>query len=48
VALAAVKGDRTLAQIAEQFDVHPNQVTARPLRCSVRGAAMLLPSRRST
>ncbi len=23
VALAAVKGDRTLAQLAEQFDVHP-------------------------
>ena len=28
VALAAIKGDRTLAQIAEQFDVHPNQVTS--------------------
>ena len=28
VALAAVQGDRTLAQLAEQFDVHPNQVTA--------------------
>ena len=28
VALAAVKGDRTLAQIAEQFDVHPNQITS--------------------
>jgi len=28
VALAAVKGDRTIAQIAEQFDVHPNQVTS--------------------
>jgi transposase-like protein len=27
VALAAVKGDRTLAQLAEHFDVHPNQVT---------------------
>ena len=26
VALAAVKGDRTVAQLAEQFDVHPNQV----------------------
>ena len=26
VALAAVKGDRTLAQLAEQFDVHPNQI----------------------
>ena len=28
VALAAVKGDRTLTQLAEQFDVHPNQITA--------------------
>jgi transposase len=27
VALAAIKGDRTLAQLAEHFDVHPNQVT---------------------
>ena len=24
VALAAIKGDRTLAELAEQFDVHPN------------------------
>jgi transposase len=28
VALAAIKGDRTLAQLAEHFDVHPNQITA--------------------
>ena len=27
VALAAVKGDRTLAKLAQQFDVHPNQIT---------------------
>jgi transposase len=26
VAIAAIKGDRTIAQIAEHFDVHPNQV----------------------
>jgi transposase len=27
VALAAIKGDRTLAQIAAQYDVHVNQIT---------------------
>jgi transposase len=27
VALAAIKGDRTIAQLADQFDVHPNQMT---------------------
>ena len=28
VALAAIKGDRTLAELSEQFDVHPNQITS--------------------
>jgi transposase-like protein len=27
VALSAIKGDRTLAEIAEQFNVHPNQIS---------------------
>ena len=27
VALAAIKGDRTLADLAQFFDVHPNQIT---------------------
>jgi transposase len=28
VAMAAIKGDRTIAQLSDHFDVHPNQITA--------------------
>jgi transposase len=27
VAIIGMRSDRTLAQLAEQFDVHPNQIT---------------------
>jgi transposase len=28
VALAAIKGEKTLADLAQQYDVHPNQITS--------------------
>ena len=28
MALAAIKSEKTLAELAEQYDVHPNQITS--------------------
>ena len=27
VSLAAIKGDKTISELSQQFDVHPNQIT---------------------
>ena len=49
VALAAVKGDRTIAQLAEHFDVHPTQITAWKAQleggaCGVFGSGGMAPA----
>jgi transposase-like protein len=38
VALAAMSGDKTLAELAQQFDVHPNQITEWKRQLSERAA----------
>src|SRR5205807_2476160 len=48
VALAAIKGDRTLAQLAEQFDVHPNQITSWKAQLEDRPSDMFGPGGSST
>ncbi len=40
VALSSIKGNRTLTEIAEQFDVHPNQISNRKQQM-LDGAAMV-------
>jgi hypothetical protein len=42
VALAAIKGDRTLAQLAEQFDVHPQSDHIMESAARGRGLPMYL------
>ena len=43
VAFAALKGDRRLAELAKQFDIHPNQITDWKARL-LEGAAGLFGS----
>ena len=38
VALAALKGDKTLAELAEQFQVHPTQITEWKQQLQARAA----------
>ncbi|CCG42716.1 hypothetical protein PHAMO_410003 [Magnetospirillum molischianum DSM 120] len=41
VALAAIKGDKTLAELVPQYDVHPNQImTCRGVRRDAGGGAV--------
>ena len=43
VALATVRGDRTLSELASQFDVHPNQITQWKTQLLDRAAQLLAP-----
>jgi len=40
VALAAIKGEKTLAELAQQFDVHPNQITTWKTQLIERSAGL--------
>ena len=48
VALAAVKGDKTLSELATQFDVHPTQITQWKAQLLERAASVFEGSTRST
>ena len=48
VALAAVKGDKTLSELASQFDVHPTQITQWKAQLLERAADVFGTDTRST
>ena len=48
VALAAVKGDKTLAELAEHFHVHPSQITEWKQQLLARAADVFGGSNRSS
>jgi transposase-like protein len=45
VVLAAIHGDKPLAELAQQFDVHPNQITQRKTQL-VEGAMSIFDGKR--
>jgi transposase len=47
VAFAAIKGEKTLAELAKQFAVHPNQITAWKTQL-LKGAASVFGGERGT
>lgn len=46
VAIAALKGNKTLTELAQQFDVHPNQMTDWKSRLLERSSQVFGDSRR--
>lgn len=48
VALAALKGDKTLSELATQFDVHPTQITQWKAQLLERAAEIFEGGSRST
>ena len=47
VALAAIKGDKTLSELATQFDVHPTQITQWKAQLQEQAASVFEGSARS-